>query len=270
VIEGAHVAWWLPQSSKLVRPDIVGSGGFDSHTLPPRVPTTFPRRMTDPVPPSLDPRARSRPRSRPRRQPRRTLGGALRSSVLGIVALVALVVSVAPAAAQAQVTDTVPTRPSPSLAVPKPAGAPPITPRRAFLYSLAFPGTGQSILSRPTAGSIFAAAEAGTLAMIAKSVYDLRAARAIVNDSVVYSYTAPTDGSAPAPIYHRTAGALRAQSRIPARRAHVEDWVTILIVNHFLAGADAYVAANLWDVPTDVSLTTAPAGGIGVAARFAW
>src|SRR5688500_14470606 len=33
--EGAHEVWWSPQSSKLVRPDHVGLGGFDSHTLPP-------------------------------------------------------------------------------------------------------------------------------------------------------------------------------------------------------------------------------------------
>jgi hypothetical protein len=184
--------------------------------------------------------------------------------------LLAIVFAALPVVLAAQVTDTIPVKPSPSLVVPKPAGAPPITPRRAFLYSLAFPGTGQSILSRPTAGSIFIAAEAGTLGMIAKSVYDLRAARAIVHDSVVIGYTAPTEGTSPAPIFRRTAGALRAQSRIPARRAHVEDWVTILIVNHFLAGADAYVAANLWDVPTDVSVTASPSGGIGLAARLSW
>ena len=184
--------------------------------------------------------------------------------------LLAIAFPALPVSLAAQVTDTIPVKPTPSLVVPKPAGAPPITPRRAFLYSLAFPGTGQSILSRPTAGSIFIAAEAGTLGMIAKSVYDLRAARAIVHDSVVIGYTAPTDGTAPAPIFHRTAGALRAQTRIPARRAHVEDWVTILIVNHFLSGAEAYVAANLWDVPTDVSVTASPSGGIGRAARLSW
>jgi hypothetical protein len=184
--------------------------------------------------------------------------------------ILAMLLACAPVAAVAQVTDTVPVRPSPSLHVPKPAGSPPITPKRAFLYSLAFPGTAQSILARPTAGSIFVAAEAGTLAMIAKSVYDLRAARAIASDSVVHGYTTPTDGSPPVAIYQRTAGALRAQSRVPARRAHVEDWITILIVNHFLSGADAYVAANLWDVPTDVSVTSAPGGGVRLAARLAW
>ena len=34
--------------------------------------------------------------------------------------------------------------------------------------------------------------------------------------------------------------------------------------NHFIAGADAYVAANLWDVPTDVSVSPAPGGRMAV------
>jgi hypothetical protein len=193
-----------------------------------------------------------------------TLGSKLR-----LAAGLLLVALVAPAAIAAQVTDTT-GRSSPSLIVPKPTGAPPITPRRAFLYSLAAPGSGQSILGRPTAGSIFVAAEAGALAMIAKSVNDLRAARAIVHDSVVYKYAIPTGGTVEMPVRRLTAGALRAQSRIPARRAHVEDWIAILIVNHFFAGADAYVAANLWDVPTDVSVSPAHAGGIQLRASLAW
>jgi hypothetical protein len=196
---------------------------------------------------------------------RRVSGAARASGTLSVLFAIAL-----PALLGAQVTDTTANRPSPSLAVPKPAGAPPLTPRRAFLYSLFAPGSAQSILGRPTAGSIFVAAEAGTFAMIAKSVNDLRAARAIAGDSVVSSYAIPTGGTVPLPVYRRTAGALRAQSRIPARRAHVEDWITILIVNHFLAGADAYVAANLWDVPTDVSVAPSPGGGLQVGARLAW
>ena len=202
------------------------------------------------------------PRPTPRR---RTSAG---SRALGTVAL--LVALALPAALVAQVTDTSAARRAPSLLVPKPAGAPPITPRRAFLYSLAAPGSAQSILGRPTAGSIFVAAEAGALAMIAKSLDDLRAARAVASDSVVTGYRVPTGGTLQVPIYDRTPGAKRAQSRIPARRAHVEDWITILIVNHFLAGADAYVAANLWDVPTDVSVSSSPTGGVQVGARLAW
>ena len=202
------------------------------------------------------------PRPTARRRPssgRRALGtGAL-------LALLAL-----PAALVAQVPDTAAAPHPPSLVVPKPTGAPPITPRRAFLYSLAAPGTGQSILGRPTAGSIFVAAEAGALAMIAKSLEDLHAARAIAGDSVVTGYRVPAGKTVPEPVYDRTPGAKRAQSRIPARRAHVEDWITILIVNHFLAGADAYVAANLWDVPTDISVAPSPTGGVQLGARLAW
>ena len=202
------------------------------------------------------------PRPTPRRRPSagaRALGTAV------LFALLAL-----PAALVAQVPDTAAAPHPPSLVVPKAAGAPPITARRAFLYSLAAPGSAQSILGRPTAGSIFVAAEAGALAMIAKSVNDLHAARAIAGDSVVTGYTVPTGKTEPVPVYNRTPGAKRAQSRIPARRAHVEDWITILIVNHFLAGADAYVAANLWDVPTDISVAPSSTGGVQLGARLTW
>lgn len=196
---------------------------------------------------------------------RRAVGGARALGSAGFLLALAL-----PSFVAAQVPDTTANRPTPSLAVPKPAAGPPLTPRRAFLYSLFAPGSAQSILSRPTAGSIFVAAEAGTFVMIAKSVNDLRAARAIARDSVVSGYAIPAGGTDPLPVYRFTPGALRAQSRIPARRAHVEDWITILIVNHFLAGADAYVAANLWDVPTDVSVAPAPGGGLQVGARLSW
>ena len=202
---------------------------------------------------------RPAPTRRPAPRSRRALG-------IAFVAALAL----APLAAGAQVPDTTTGRASPSLNVPKPAGKPPLTPRRAFLYSLAAPGTGQSILGRPTASAIFVAAEAGTLGMIAKSINDLRAARALASDSVVSRYVTSAGDTVPHPVYTKTAGALRAGSRIPARRAHVEDWITILIVNHFLAGADAYVAANLWDVPTDVSVAPSPTGGLQIGARFAW
>jgi hypothetical protein len=172
----------------------------------------------------------------------------------------------------AQVTDTTPAAPrTPSLAVPGSAGRPPITPRRAFLYSLAAPGSAQSILGRPTAGSIFVASEAGILSMIAKSVYDLRAARALANDSVIVRYGPDTTrGPDIYPFRALTAGAQRARSRIGARSAHVEDWITILIVNHFLAGADAYVAANLWDVPADVGISATADRGMQLRARIAW
>src|SRR5512143_3078044 len=115
-------------------------------------------------------RVTARDMAAPRPTPRPRTSAAARA--LGMAALLASLAL--PAALVAQVTDTTTARRGRSLLVPKPAGAPPITPRRAFLYSLAAPGTAQSILGRPTAGSIFVAAEAGALAMIAKSLDDLR------------------------------------------------------------------------------------------------
>jgi hypothetical protein len=56
---------------------------------------------------------------------------------------------------------------------------------------------------------------------------------------------------------------------INVRRAHVEDWVAFLVGNHLFAGADAYVAAHLWDLPTQVSVRPGPNGTmIGARLRF--
>ena len=174
----------------------------------------------------------------------------------------------------AQVRDTTPRGPvrAPVLAVPRPAPLPPITPRRAFLYSLAIPGSAQSILDRPTAGAIFVAAEAGGLAMLAKATQDLRAARRLAYDSVVVRYDTTVVGTTRTarPVRTLSRTALRARSRIGPRRSFVEDWITIVVVNHFLAGADAYVAANLWDVPTDVTVAPAPSGGLTIGASRRW
>ena len=181
----------------------------------------------------------------------------------------ALLLAAAPLGAQ--VRDTVPRGPvqTPVLAVPRPAPAPPITPRRAFLYSLAVPGSAQSILDRPTAGAIFVAAEAGALAMLAKSTQDLRAARRLSYDSVIVRYDTSTTGTI-TPVRALSRTAARARSRIGPRRSFVEDWLTIVIVNHFLSGADAYVAANLWDVPADVTVAPGTRGGYTVGASLRW
>ena len=40
--------------------------------------------------------------------------------------------------------------------------------------------------------------------------------------------------------------------RIRARRTHYEDWIAAIIFNHLFSGADAYVAANLWDFRTNI------------------
>ncbi|MHB2034584.1 MAG: hypothetical protein ACYCVE_14605, partial [Gemmatimonadaceae bacterium] len=41
---------------------------------------------------------------------------------------------------------------------------------------------------------------------------------------------------------------------IRSRRAHVEDWIAVLVANHLFSGLDAYVSANLWDLPAELSV----------------
>ncbi|MFM8301280.1 MAG: hypothetical protein ACKN99_01930, partial [Gemmatimonadota bacterium] len=48
-------------------------------------------------------------------------------------------------------------------------GAPPISPRRAFLYSFLLPGAGQARLDRATAGGMFFLIEAVGLALVHRS-----------------------------------------------------------------------------------------------------
>ena len=139
---------------------------------------------------------------------------------------------------------------------------PPITPKAAFLHSLVLPGWGQSVLRRNTAATVFSAAEVGAIYMVFKSQADLTRAKALQSlDSVTVG-----DPSLGATV---TRAAAVPQALINARRLHVEDWLAILIFNHLISGADAYVAANLWDLPARVSIRETPAGP-GLGLQFRW
>ncbi|MBC7791346.1 MAG: hypothetical protein H7Z74_15485 [Anaerolineae bacterium] len=148
----------------------------------------------------------------------------------------------------------------------------PISPRRAFLRSLILPGWGQTSLGRGTAGGLFVLMEGVTAAMIVKSRDDLGRAKNARSDSLFQGFqlNATTgelelrDGR-PIPIYLRNP----LTDRIPARRQHLEDWIALMAFNHLFAGAEAFVAAHLYDVPARVSLLRA-GNGVAIAARFAW
>jgi hypothetical protein len=186
----------------------------------------------------------------------------VRSSLLGAVLLLAAA-SVPSLAAQqvdsAQVGARRTPRDSTRALLPKP----PLSPRRAFLYSLVVPGYSQSVLGRPTAGAIFVLTEGIALAMLHESAADLRQARRLKTDSLIVIGVDPGTGSE----ITQTSG--YTQELIDVRRGHVEDWLAFLIANHLLAAADAYVAAHLWDLPTQVSVERRPAGAV-VAARLRW
>jgi hypothetical protein len=141
---------------------------------------------------------------------------------------------------------------------------PPIGPRRAFLYSFLLPGYSQSVLGRHKAASTFLFVEGIALVMIRESAADVHEARRTVNDTVVVSYV-DANGAA-----HLTTEVPRyTDVDIRARRAHVEDWIALLVANHLFAGADAFVAAHLWDVPVRLGLRLTP-GRATVNAALKW
>lgn len=160
--------------------------------------------------------------------------------------------------------DTVAPRPPKRIpnSIPDSLLRPPITPKAAFLHSLLVPGWGQSALRRSTAATIFASAELGMIYMVGKSRADLRSAKALQRlDSI--SVGDPSLGEAV-----RKVPAVDPRL-VNARRLHLEDWLAAWIFNHLLAGADAYVAANLWDLPARVSIQQTPVGP-GLGARLFW
>ena len=236
------------------------TGGFDSYTLPPRrlpVPSLVPAlsrflhraarggrtlaivagavtigattarapQPTPPVPKPAAPRATPRPRA---------ASGRMRPDN--------------PRAA----TDTArgPRRTRATVA-PRPGLEPPISPRRAFLSSLLVPGLGQARLDRPAAGALFVTVELAALTMVAKSAYDLRAAKAFRADSVVLSYPVDTATGLPTTRPVRGEGPFT-NDLVRARRLHLEDWLAVIAFNHLISGAEAFVAANLWDLPAQV------------------
>ena len=136
---------------------------------------------------------------------------------------------------------------------PRPELKPPLSPRRAFLYSLAVPGYAQSVLGRHKAGALELAFEAVSLVMIRISAADVREARRTLADSIPISFVnddgVPTIRYEPTPF---TSGLLR------SRRARLEDWIAVLLANHLFSAADAYVSALLWDLPAEVSIGAMP------------
>jgi hypothetical protein len=178
--------------------------------------------------------------------------------------LVGALVSAAPQTVRAQRVDSarVAARPTRADSVRRAVPKPPISPRRAFLYSLVLPGYGQSVLGRSTAGALFVLSESIALAMLRESRADLNEARNLRRDSLVVIGFSP-DG---VPI---TAATSYDDDLVNLRKGHVEDWVAFLIANHIFAGADAYVGAHLWDLPSQISLRQTP-NGTALAAKVSW
>ena len=104
--------------------------------------------------------------------------------------------------------------------------------------------------------------EAISISMITESAADLREARRMRGSGIVVSYVGST-GEAITP---DTVARRFDDGYVRTRQSHVEDWIAFLIANHLFSGADAYVAANLWDVPAQLGVRATPRG---VLARVA-
>ncbi|MEA3247153.1 MAG: hypothetical protein U9Q74_13460, partial [Gemmatimonadota bacterium] len=151
----------------------------------------------------------------------------------------------------------------------------PLSPGKAFLYSLAVPGLAQAKLGRPIVGAGFFLVEAVAIAVIHRTTDDLRLARAFSRDSVPLRYavnaetgTAQLDGNGN-PVVAEWQPAPYSAALVQARRLQVEDWTAVLIFNHLISGAEAFVAAQLWDLPEHVRLRAAPIrGGVGLGVTY--
>jgi hypothetical protein len=133
------------------------------------------------------------------------------------------------------------------------------------LYSLFVPGAGQAALQRHAWGGAFFLMEGLSLSLVYRSAEDLRLARQFRADSVPESYQVdaggqPVLGADGRPVVATWSVSRYSAARVRARRTHYEDWIAVVIFNHLIAGADAYVAAQLWDLPARVGVRPAPDG----------
>ena len=136
---------------------------------------------------------------------------------------------------------------------PTPERRPPLSPRRAFLYSLLLPGYSQSVLGRPRAGSIQLAFETVGLTMIRLSAADVREARRVSADSIPVSFV-NVDGQ-PEIRFERTAfpGSL-----LRSRRARLEDWIAVR--TFVLPGYPHAISGDRWNGLRPVRETLHAAG----------
>jgi len=143
---------------------------------------------------------------------------------------------------------------------------PPLSPRRAFLYSFLVPGYSQTVLRRHKTAAGFLLFEGMAIAMIRESAADVHEARRGFRDTLVVSYVDAFGGALSVP---DTITPRFGSKEVRSRQSHVEDWIAILVANHLFAGADAYVASHLWDVAARVGLRLAPQGA-ALTASITW
>ena len=193
----------------------------------------------------------------------------MHSRHVGLAYLALAFAGIHPACAQrADSARVAPTRLAPKDSV-KPRGGvdtaarldiqPPLSPARAFFYSALLPGYAQSRLGRPLAGGLFMLTESIALGMLRESYAELKQARNFRSDSLMNIGNDPTTGT---PVLQPSSFN---DELISIRKGRIEDWIAFLVGNHLIAGADAYVAAHLYDLPAQISVAQTRAGPAIVA-----
>jgi hypothetical protein len=210
-----------------MRPDDVGLGGFDSHALPPRA-------------------------------------GRGRTQRLFAAAAILFGFGLAPAL-QAQGASSA----RAGVTARSDSTRPPISPKQAFLYSLLVPGLAQAKLDRPMVGAGFFLVEAFAIALIHRTADDLRLARAYQRDSIPLRFVVdpltgvPQLDASGKPMVAEWAAPYYSKELVKVRRLQLEDWTAVLLFNHLISGAEAFVGAQLWDLPQHVQVRAAPRAGGG-------
>ncbi len=108
------------------------------------------------------------------------------------------------------------------------------SPFKYFARSVLVPGWGQASLDRKLTGGIFVAFEGIALGMTLKANTELQYLQGTNSDLV------------------------------EAKRAERQDWIVLMVMNHLFSGLEAYVSANLFDFPADLSVRSLPGGRAGL------
>ena len=108
----------------------------------------------------------------------------------------------------------------------------------AFARSLLLPGWGQSVLGRRVTGAMLVFWEGVTITMTLKAIHQRR--------------------------YLESIGA---EGRLDGKRQEIQDWVVLLVFNHLMAGAEAFVSAYLWDFPVELEARTLSGTSAGLGLK---
>jgi hypothetical protein len=112
------------------------------------------------------------------------------------------------------------------------------SPLNYFARSLLLPGWGQASLDRKLTGGLFLAFEGVALGMALKTHHELE--------------------------YLERTGS----DRVEEKRQERQDWFVLVGMNHLFSGLEAFVSANLFDFPGDLTVRPLPGGRTGYGLRL--